>query len=536
MIDNFPYIDQAVAKHLLSRSTQPAEALTCFLAYLSLATRKGHLCVTVENGALIPDPQDLGLDNENIDFDEIHKILLQGSTQVTSTLNVISEKDRYYFPKYWNYEMQFKRLLQAITDATPALECNSTAANDAIDQLISNRKLLPEQANAIYHATQKSLSIISGGPGTGKTYTAAYIIQILSQHLKQTPQIALAAPTGKAAANLQASMGKLLNLPIQAKTLHALLGIKHARSIPTHLTADIILVDESSMIDAKMMLHLFASIKPGSRLILLGDRHQLPPVESGGLFSDIACLMEKTGKIAYLTQCLRTELHEILAFANAVNHGDYPHASTLLTNSACLALYPTTPNIRNDLKSILDYAASRFQLPESMSDQELLDSFNRFRILSPLRKGILGVDNINLQIASRIPKQGRIAAPIMILSNDTRLGLFNGEVGLLIKYGDGEIKKGDYAIFPSHDGQRLRKYPAILLPKHDYAYCLSIHKSQGSEFDEILILLPQGSESFGRELLYTAVTRARKQIKIYSNNATLQQIIQRRTIRLSGIN
>jgi exodeoxyribonuclease V alpha subunit len=270
---------------------------------------------------------------------------------------------------------------------------------------------------------------------------------------------------------------------------------------------------------------------------LLGDKHQLPPVESGGLFADMIPLVSP----AMLIHCLRTDLQEILEFAHAVNSGSHSHALTALNGSGSISGNSLSQNFKADMKSIVEYASPFYDYPDEMEDEQLIERFNCFRILSPLRKGPFGVDEVNAQIKryliGKYRKRSRMAAPIMILNNDTRLGVFNGEVGLLVKHHpmDGDLKKGDYALFPSYSGGPSRKFPAILLPKFEYAYCLSVHKSQGSEFDHLLLLLPEGSEVFGREVLYTAITRARKKIEIYTKEAVLQQTIERRSQRLSGI-
>jgi exodeoxyribonuclease V alpha subunit len=540
-----PYIDYALSQHLLKDIPEANEAMACFLCHLSLASRSGHLCIMIDNGQVFPSPKELWPEIET-NYALIHALIVEGSQQIAPSTQIVREENRFYFQKYWSYETQFLHHFNILNTSKPSLQCDVAIVQSHLDKLIEEKKLLNEQASAIKKACENCLTLICGGPGTGKTYTASYLIKIFFESLpekqKQQCEIALAAPTGKAASNLQGSLGKLLNSiegfkSITAKTLHNLLGLKGQRSAPTYLTADLILIDESSMVDVKMMVHLFASIKPGARLILLGDKHQLPPVESGSLFADMIPLASP----ANLIQCLRTELQEILELAHAVNSGNHSHALNLLNGSESMRNNSLSQNCKADLKAIVEYASPFYDYTDEMEDEKLIEKFNRFRILSPLRKGPFGVDEVNAQIKRHLTgkyrKRSRMAAPIMILTNDARLGVFNGEVGLLVKHHpiDADFKKGDYALFPSYSGGLCRKFPAILLPKFEYAYCLSVHKSQGSEFDNLLLLLPEGSEIFGREVLYTAITRARKKIEIYSKEAVLQQTIERRSLRLSGI-
>jgi len=168
-------------------------------------------------------------------------------------------------------------------------------------------------------------------------------------------------------------------------------------------------------------------------------------------------------------------------------------------------------------------------------------------MLTPLRKGLLGIDVLNQLFfeaaLSRSSRSNCFFAPIMIQNNDHRSGLFNGEVGLLVKtrpatgHFQHKLNQNDYAVFASKSGeaQDVRKIPALLLPKFDYAYCLSIHKSQGSEFDHVLLLLPEGAEQFGREALYTGVTRARQKLEVWGNGVIIQRMIERCVQRYSGV-
>jgi exodeoxyribonuclease V alpha subunit len=342
--------------------------------------------------------------------------------------------------------------------------------------------LTDEQARALKLALSNTLTIIEGGPGTGKTFLTAYLVRSIGA------SVALAAPTGKAAARL-----KQFNPQAFCGTLHALLGIKSDRDLArksSFIQADLIIVDESSMIDAQLMAFFLSSLQPGQRVVFLGDGHQLPPVESGSLFGDLVDLLPT----AHLKQCLRSDRLEILQLAQNILAGQ--------------AAIPHRP------------------LSEEFLIQQAVE---KRTILSPLREGPFGVNSLNERIYNRLchrlrPHQ-QLAVPILITRTDYEAELYNGEVGVLYR----TLEKPLYAEFGE------RKIPASALPPYEPGYVLSVHKSQGSEFDDVVVALPPGSEAFGREVLYTAVTRAKHSVVICSDPETLQKTIGRSSRRNSGL-
>jgi exodeoxyribonuclease V alpha subunit len=585
--NGLPYIDYALAHYLLKGSPNGQEAVACFLCHLSMASRNGHLCIHIDDRDVFPEPSLLwqplndstcpALSEE--DMKKLKAMIMEGAYQLSDhlvtdvSLNgspatpLCRKENLFYFHRYWSYEKEFLKYFNLLKGSKPSIECDFRRVYAQTQTFLNEKKLLQEQADVIIAACKNCLTLICGGPGTGKTYTAAYLIQTfwdsLSDPQKQQCEIALAAPTGKAASNLQKSLNRLLTSienfkPVKAKTLHSLLGIKRTKSFykdeNTCLTADLILVDESSMIDVKMMVSLLAAIKPGARLILLGDQHQLPPVESGGLFADMIRSSESTSSTSFkpvlLKTCLRAELKEIVEFANEVNCGEASKAVNRLIHpkesSGIVRLQLNETTVKGQLKSLVEQAAKLYEYPQeihSSPPERWLEIFNSFRVLSPLRKGPFGVDEINAKIysslANKYKKYEKFFVPIMILSNDNRLELFNGEVGVLVKFNSTEntqnLNRKDFAIFPGNAEIPYRKLPAVLLPQFEYAYCLSVHKSQGSEFDHVLLLLPEGSEIFGREVLYTGITRARKKIELYCSEDTFTKTLQRQTRRLSGV-
>lgn len=593
------YSDLALAKQLLKSSPSFNETMAAFLCHLAAAARFGHLCVEFENNSLTPTVDSVWATNEispsNLEEKQnalktMTDLVLAGIAELPAKFEpeggIITElpptelnyravqtplcriQNKFYLHRYWYYETYFLYHYNKFISQPPALNADRHQVEAMASSLLNSGKLLAAQAEAIRQGCHQTLTIICGGPGTGKTYTAGQLINVLWQSLtpahREKYQIALAAPTGKAAANLQKSLlaatqqqGTSLGT-LQAKTLHALLNI-HQRGCrqepPIPLTADLVIVDECSMIDARLMGELFAALKPGARLILLGDKHQLPAVEAGSLFADLIKISQTlpTGStVCHLTHCLRAELQTIVDFAATINAGDFAAAKAILSQvhsdgSIKRANGGLKDASKNKVQPLLDYALSFYRKQPSLHHvpEKIVAAFNEFRMLSPLRKGAFGFEEINrqfLQALRRSVGNQSLIAPILICKNDRQLELFNGDVGVLVRLhhhislGDFELCQGDYALFPSRSASNeIRKLPALLLPSFEYAYCMSIHKSQGSEFNRVLLLLPQGSEVFGRELLYTGATRARQALEIWTDDSTLERTLERRNVRHSGI-
>ncbi len=584
-------LDLYLAKELLGDDSLNLNCAAALICHLSLSARRGHLCIEIDGDKVWPDPRSAWNENRYSEegslqkedaseyLDQVTDMIARGIEQLPLKLLTVLRNDvdeidalqtplcrmgnRIYFQRYWFYETFFLFHYRRFISNQPRIGFDKSKIFEQVKSLENSKKLLPDQAKAILNACDHTFTMICGGPGTGKTYTAGTLICTLWNALEKNQQekfeIALAAPTGKAAANLQKSLlrategiGQLSNL--QSKTLHALLGMKGTSitTDPELLPFDLVIVDESSMIDVRLMAALFAAMKPGSRLILLGDSHQLPAVEAGSLFADFVNEEGEISRVSKLHQCLRSELQGILDVAAAINQGNAEEVIQLFGSGASgierLIIEPDLKTNSAIAKELCHYACERFRMEnlEGLEPKDLLNHFNSFRLLSPMRKGVFGVEEINYLInrkiksASVVGNRNQFIAPIMLLKNDYRLELFNGEVGVLVKsivygtQGDFDFRCGDYALFISKDGG-IKKVAALMLPPFEYAYCLSVHKSQGSEFDHLLLLLPLGSESFGRELFYTAVTRARRQLTLWGDDITIKATVERKTQRLSGI-
>lgn len=419
-------IDYYFAKKLAPDAEEP---VSLFLANLLKAAREGHLCIE----AALPLPDYL--------FEEA----------------LVEENGRIYLRRNWECEKRFLKHYRRLKEEIPAIPIPDLKL-DLLEE---------EQKEAIQNAAKRTLSLICGGPGTGKTFTAATLIRSFLPYLEPI----VAAPTGKAAANLRLALQGLC--PIT--TLHSMLKKRHS-------AADLVLVDEASMIDAELMASLFSSIKPGARLVLIGDRDQLPPVETGHFFADLA---EDRDLVTELRRCLRVELNTIVDMARDVKEGK------------CIPSLPMP-----DFEAIAEAVFER-----------------KACVLTPLRHV---VDYLNNKLLKEHRMRGGTRFPIMVRVNDPALDLYNGDVG--------ELAPAERCAYFGE-----RKVPEYLLPRYEYAYVISVHKSQGSEYDEVMILLPEGSEAFGREMLYTAITRARKRVDVHAAEGVVLQIVSKREHRLSGL-
>lgn len=562
------YVDLALAQKILQVIGQKDEPSAALICHLSMAARQGHLCVTIDQ-QIVPDPEEVWTtkDNKNPktilaeDWKALHSLIITGVEHAPANLITKDKiefsplfrwKNRFYLQRYWSLEDRFIMHVSAILEGhMPTLKPDITVVQSTVDRLLNEGKLLPEQAEAILKGCENAFTTIIGGPGTGKTYTAGILLRTLWECMpakeRASCQIRLAAPTGKAAANLEASIQRafegVLDKPtIVSQTLHSLLEVRKnaRRGSVTRLDADIILVDESSMIDVSLMGSLMEGHKPGARLILLGDPYQLPPVEAGSLFANLVNFLKNSCRLVELTKCMRAELKEIVELADHVKNGDPLSFFTVLNSHPEAILHTCLDEASNSLhiqKRLIAETISRFPRVDTLVPVEALKAYSRFRILTPLRQGLLGTQQLNAlfhaEMSSRASQSECYTIPIMITRNHHRLGLFNGESGLLFKHK--QHRQKDFAIFAGRGNEETRKIPAIMLPEFEYAYCISIHKSQGSEFDHVLLFLPEGSESFGREALYTAITRARQKVDIWSSTSTLTKMINKRSVRHSSV-
>ncbi|MDE0248217.1 MAG: exodeoxyribonuclease V subunit alpha [Gemmatimonadota bacterium] len=415
------------------------------------------------------------------------------------------------------------------------------------------------QRRAAELGLRRALALVTGGSGTGKTTTAARLLALLA-HRERGIRVALAAPTGKAAARMGEAIGEAANAldgPLaavrprleraagRARTLHRLLGWNprtdrcrfHAGN---PLPADLVVVDEASMLDLVLWDRALAALGRGTRLIVLGDHRQLESVQPGRVLRDMIVAADGgalDGCHVELDRNYRFESHPgISSLADAVRRYDGDTAVGILTGSEYrdeVAHYTST-----ELDDALDHVWPEvMEVVRAGEPEAALAALERVRILCALRRGRYGVEGINARVEARLRSEGLPAGewapgrPVLVTVNDPHSGLFNGDVGVLMNREDG---RGITAWFP---GPRApRSVPLAALPSHDTAWAMTVHRSQGSEFGSVLLVLPpQAHELVGPELLYTGVTRARSKILIAADEAAVRAACRKRPPRRTGL-
>jgi exodeoxyribonuclease V alpha subunit len=500
-------IPELFAKKLLETTDGNTEANRACLQSMYALFKQGNLAVTKEQlGPAI----------------DLLPSSLIGKPSSNVKTPFIQHENLYYLHKNWIYETEILKNIQRLRAQPFPSFFNSHSIKQKLDSLQTEGLCLPEQIEALRSATSHLFSVVCGGPGTGKTYVASHLASILKDALirekKPSLRISLAAPTGKAAFHLQ----KILELRVgldasfsfEATTLHRLLRIRPNQNLliqDKKIDADVVIIDEASMIDIPTLSALFASIGSKTLLILIGDPDQLPPVETGGLFAEIS---DAFG--IFLKRPMRTDQKELQELISQVKQGDIDAFFSHLRTSLWHELLPEFSWLYEKTNPILQETR-----PDPSS---CLETYKRFRIINALRQGPYGGNRINQWFFEQLKTSGRWwAAPILSTTNDPQLNLYNGTEGILI--GRGQEKPTAY----------FEGVPMIPAPPFEIAFCISIHKAQGSEFDQTLVLFPQGSENFGKESLYTGLTRSKKKIEIVGTRETLEKMIRGHFRPVSGL-
>lgn len=593
------FVDHVVAWGIERNAPPDALDLLRRVAYqVSIATSDGHVCAMLS---------DIPPSRTNMDEASMYSLLLTsgvvGTPDAPGASPLIMDSDcRIYLHRYFDYE---HRLAHRLIGSKSRIEITDASSMKLLLDALFRSKPSPTppdwQKIAAALALQQRLTIISGGPGTGKTAT---VVKLLACLLTQNPdcRIALTAPTGKAAARMQEAIrlratdfpSELQSrLPTESSTIHRLLGVtpdagKFRHHADNQLAIDALIVDEASMLDVALAANLFDAVPHQARIILLGDKDQLSAVEAGAVFSELSAdpslsslgineLSALTGIAAeHITPPAPrrpTELHDSVIWfsenyrfatnsgigklATHINKGESELTLDWLRSASDPAICwiedgNKTPGAFMMERAQQGYAEYLQAVRSNMGDkQAVFEAFERFRILCAVREGARGVTEINRKVSKHFRQSLHHAEdrneqsnwypgrPVVVSRNDYVLQLFNGDIGIALPDESRELM----VFFPdSQNGYRA--IAPIRLPEHETAFAMTVHKSQGSEFDSILLLLPANSSSavssavsriVSRELLYTAVTRSRSQATIAGSEAVLKQAIESPTQRRSGL-
>ncbi|MEX1366894.1 MAG: exodeoxyribonuclease V subunit alpha [Nannocystaceae bacterium] len=603
-------LDMHFARGLARLHPDEPESVFLGAALASRAVRHGHVCLDLHRTLGQPlldqeaQPLDVQLPNRFAWVMALSASPLVSAGERPTPL-VFDGEARLYLARYYGYQTALAEALRARVQHHPD-DLDPAALRSGLERLFSaqgKHEADPWQRLAALVATRRGLTVISGGPGTGKTSTVVRILALLQEQAlarRGRPlRVQLFAPTGKAAARLGESIAARLpelpvddavrrTIPTVPTTIHR--GLGYRPTTPTHvahdaanpLPVDVALVDEASMVDLALMAKLVAAVPPQARLVLLGDKNQLASVEAGAILGDVCRTDDRPG---YSTQ-FRDELRELSGsqplpedprppgppgigdcivelvtsyrfearggiggLARAINAGDgeatvaalgepigHERAADVSGPVSLVALHD-----EDELGPVLRPLVLEGFAPllRSRDPDERLQALARFRLLSPHRHGRYGVVTLNRLVQEMLASAGLInprdpwydGRPIIITENDHQLELYNGDVGLVHRDGRQQTR----VVFPTAAGG-LRSLSPARLPPHETVFAMTVHKSQGSEFDRVALILPTAvSPILTRELVYTAITRAKQRIVVYGMREVLQQAVGRRIDRASGL-
>jgi exodeoxyribonuclease V alpha subunit len=528
-------IDRALAEFFCARSGLGQEDNNRFakiILTLSAALRDGHLCIELK-----PEERDVVAGSALSSEDGSLPLVLSGS--------------QLYLSRYYCQEKRLADRLREISRAVIDVPGCEELLEKEYPPNIEHDAL---QKKAVLQAITRRLAIITGGPGSGKTTTIVTIVNELLNLPGPELKVALAAPTGKAATRMRESIHAMISalklrpdvlagFPDEAKTLHRLLGFTGMGGKPRYhagnpLGFDVVIVDEASMVDLPLMCRLVAALKPDSRLILLGDKDQLASVESGAVLAD--CIRSLPENVVELKNSYRFD-SSISQFAVSINRGDSEAAWTLLGEDS-VGLQRAGPEwfsgIEQKYRIFLEYvnAASG---PDDYP--ELFQRFRDFQVLCAVRHGARGVHGINSRLEQRFSETGLSdtrapwypGKPVIVTKNDYNLGLYNGDIGLCLP---DPARDGLLCVWFERGQRDVQSFIPTRLPACETVWAMTIHKSQGSEFNEVLIVLPdKENRVLCRELLYTAATRGRERVEILAEEEIFGLAVARKTCRSSGL-
>jgi exodeoxyribonuclease V alpha subunit len=570
-----------------------SEKLKLFTYLLSRRLSEGHICLPLLEIS----------EEEKEKVNEIYKTKLPAIEELKSEALIqfsevkqpfIVHNHKMYFQRYFAYETLILEKIKEFISTEKKVYAERVSLlkgqKDLIEKISKKSEDAPGKTDwqmvAVINTVLNNFSIITGGPGTGKTTTVAKILSILFSADPKL-KVSLAAPTGKAAARMADSLknadsgNQLLkeNLSnLVPTTIHRLLKtirgshyFKHNRENP--LDFDVIIIDESSMIDTALFAKLLDAISPETRLILLGDKDQLASVEAGSLFGDLCNALSSTNQfsqeriqlinslmpekslplpgensdkdqhplfqhIIELKESHRFKDEEgIGKFSKAIIENNVPVLNSFFENNSDKQVQVQSEHDENLFHEFISGYASFIRETDIVS---ALKKLNQLRVLCALKEGEHGLYNINRKIESYLQQKRLIRItgefyenrPVMVTGNNYELELFNGDVGIIRKNEDGVAM----AWFENGDGT-LKSVLPTFISKLETVFAMTIHKSQGSEFNKVMVMLPDNEDIaiLTRELLYTAVTRAKEKVIVMGKKEVILNAAKRQVNRTSGI-
>lgn len=565
---------------LASFSDEEITALRWLLLFIIMRNDAGHIRIDIsderlklESGWWLPEKNGSDLLNEILKVK--HKLFICDNligdlaSTIDKPLLLSSDLDYIYLNRRKKKENELLDSIRSKINSSPKklslskrIEANVVEIANLLDIEISNEILSLAKI-----LSSKSFSILTGGPGTGKTSALALILLSIKDLDRDGLKIKLAAPTGRAAQRIVESLqnfeqklsqrrGELFfeenkSDSFKASTIHRLLGsLKRGGfryNIENPIDADIVVIDEASMVDLSLMVSLLKAIPNDCRLLLVGDSEQLPSVEAGALLGDFISgadnpkhLLNKS--VVTLKQFYRSDSHirdltsliideKYNDFISQLNREDRLWQNKLVIPSEMdNFLKELYANIPGEFDSGFNISFNQHILVHEIIEK-WLSYYEQFAILTPTRRGLYGVESINRR-AQRIfgnSKNSFHGQPIMINRNDYDKNLFNGDKGVVISF-----KEGDWVFFREGDG--LRSVMAAHIENRESAFAITVHKSQGAEFEKVILFMPDGVERvISREILYTGMTRAKKELKLIGEEVTIRKALLRTIQRDSAI-
>ncbi len=560
-------IDVALAERLSRIAGEDDDDVMLAVALASHAVRSGHVCLDLDEQAstFLRDEHeewivDIALPSAEAWAAALRKSALVGGSEENTPL-MLDEGGRLYLRRYASYERRLADVIRArVVDV-----------HDVDEDLLAQglARLFPSagadpQKRAVEQALRRGIFVIAGGPGTGKTTVVVKLLALLQEQALakngSALTVRLLAPTGKAAQRLGEAVEAGLvaidvsaavrgSVPTSASTIHRALGFRprtptrfrHGPSNP--LPDDVVIVDEASMVDLGLMTKLLEAVRPGARVVLLGDKDQLASVEAGAVLGDLYVASQS---ISALGECVALLEHSyrydadrgIGALARAIQAADADGAMAAFGTSE-VRLCPPDEKLLPKGALWQEILAGFRPCLEASDPHQRLSALADFRVLCAHRRGPTGVEQLNPLIVHRLAESGLIeprgahfdGRPILIRENDARQGLFNGDVGIICR-DEGRL----WAYFPSPEASGVRRFACPLLPAHETAFAMTVHKSQGSEFRAVAVVMPSRvSPVVTRELIYTAISRARERVVVYAEEAIVRAAIARQVRRNSGL-